>query len=33
MFEVSDSARDEIVRVLNEKEEKMAVRVYVAGHG
>ncbi len=33
MFKISDSARDEIVRVLDEKEEKKAVRVYVAGHG
>jgi Fe-S cluster assembly iron-binding protein IscA len=33
MFEVTDSARDEIVRVLKEAEEKKAVRVYIAGHG
>jgi Fe-S cluster assembly iron-binding protein IscA len=33
MFEVTNSAREEISRVLNEAEEKKAVRVYVAGHG
>ena len=33
MFEVTDSARDEIVRVINENEEKRAVRIYIAGHG
>ena len=33
MFEVTDSARDEIIRVINENEEKRAVRIYIAGHG
>ena len=33
MFEVTDSAREEIIRVIQEKEEHKAVRIYIAGHG
>ena len=33
MFEVTESARGEIARVLDEAEEEKAVRVYIAGHG
>ena len=33
MINVSETAREEIARVVSEAEEKKAVRVYVAGYG
>jgi Fe-S cluster assembly iron-binding protein IscA len=33
MIEISDSAREEINRTVEEQNEDKAVRVYIAGHG
>ncbi len=33
MIQISDAARDEIVRTLDEQGKDRVVRIYVAGHG
>ncbi len=33
MIQISDAAREEIVRTLDEQDKDRVVRIYVAGHG